>query len=470
MTPVAVALFLLALALVVLGVLALRGSGSARLQALEQSVERLERLLREEAARGREESAGSARSAREETQAAIRGFGESVARHLERIGAVTGAAGQTAREELARSLGRFNDSVVQTLTTLAEAQKREVEALTARLDALKEAVEAKLGAIQEDNGRRLEEMRRTVDEKLQSTLEARLNESFRTVGSQLEQVHRGLGEMQALATGVGDLKKVLSNVKTRGTWGEVQLWALLEQVLGPGQYEADVAPKGGAERVEFAVKLPGRGDDPEAVVWLPIDSKFPIESYLRLLEAQERGVPAAVEAAAEELEAAVKRCAREIADKYVNPPRTTDFAILFLPTEGLFAEVLRRPALVEHLQNRCRIVVAGPTTLWSLLNSLQMGFRTLAIQKRSGEVWNLLAAVKTEWGRYGDLLAKVQRKLQEATDTMSQAAARTRTIGRKLVEVQELPAQEAEALLNLGPGPQVEQDEGAARAAGPPQG
>jgi DNA recombination protein RmuC len=425
------AVLVLSLAVLFQGLLlARRGrGGAAPLEALERALERLERAGREEAARGRAESAAMA---------------------------------QASREELGASLKRFNDSVLYTLTCLSEAQKKEVETLTAqiaaqtgsgqaRLEALKDAVEARLAALQEQNGRKLEELRRTVDEQLQTTLERRLDESFRMVSSQLEQVHRGLGEMQALASGVGDLRKVLSNVKTRGTWGEIQLGALLEQALAPGQYEANMAPRDGGERVEFALRLPGRGDGAEDAVWLPIDSKFPTESYQRLLEAEERADAAAMEEAGRELEAAVKRCAKDVSGKYLNPPRTTDFAILFLPTEGLFAEVLRRPGLADHLQTRCRVVVAGPTTLWSLLNSLQMGFRTLAIQKRTSEVWNLLAAVKTEWSRYGDLLAKVQKKLQEASDTMSQAATRTRAIGRRLVEVQTLPAPEAQALLGLGP-------------------
>jgi DNA recombination protein RmuC len=436
-TILAVAILALALGLLLQGILLWRarridpGFLQGALQPLERSLERLERAGREEASKGRAESSAMA---------------------------------QAAREELGASLQRFNDSVLYTLTCLSEAQKKEVETLTAqiaaqtesgqvRLEALKTAVEARLAAIQEQNGMKLEEMRQTVDEKLQATLERRLGESFRAVGNQLEQVHKGLGEMQALAAGVGDLRKVLTNVKTRGTWGEVQLWALLDQALAPDQYEANLAPRDGGERVEFAVRLPGRGDGPEDAVWLPIDSKYPTESFQRLLEAEERGDAAAVEEAGRELEAAIKRCAKDISDKYLNPPRTTDFAILFLPTEGLFAEVLRRPELADYIQTRCRVVAAGPTTLWSLLNSLQMGFRTLAIQKRSSEVWNLLAAVKTEWAKSGDLLAKVQKKLQEASNTMSQVATRNRAIGRRLVDVQTLPALEAQARLQLGPAP-----------------
>jgi DNA recombination protein RmuC len=258
--------------------------------------------------------------------------------------------------------------------------------------------------------------------------------------------------MQALASGVGDLKRVLTNVKTRGTWGEVQLGAMLEQVLTPEQYAANVATKDGGERVEFAVKLPGRSEDGDEVVWLPLDAKFPVEDYQRLVDAQERAEAEAAEDAAKQLESRIRQCAWDISTKYLNPPRTTDFGILFLPTEGLFAEVIRRPGLGESVQRECRVMIAGPTTLWSLLNSLQMGFRTLAIQKRSSEVWNLLAAVKTEWTRYGEVLDKVQRKLHEASATVEKAQTRTRAIGRKLREVEELPVEAAQAVLMVERG------------------
>jgi DNA recombination protein RmuC len=262
-------------------------------------------------------------------------------------------------------------------------------------------------------------------------------------------VHKGLGEMQTLATGVGDLKKVLTNVKTRGTWGEVQLGALLEQVLNPDQFAVNVATRDGGERVEFAIKLPGQGMDKDEVVWLPIDAKFPIEDYQRLIEAQEAGDLVGVEMAGKQLEVRVKGCAGDICKKYLNPPKTTDFAILFLPIEGLFAEVIRRTGLTEAIQRECRVVIAGPTTLWSILNSLQMGFRTLAIQKRSSEVWNLLAAVKTEWSKYGEILENVQKKLITASNTLEQVSVRSRAVGRKLKDVQELPTAEASTLLSL---------------------
>jgi len=326
------------------------------------------------------------------------------------------------------------------LTRLTESNEQ-------KLDGLRNVVEQRLTAIQGDNAKQLEQMRATVDEKLQGTLDKRLGESFKQVGERLEQVYKGLGEMQTLAAGVGDLKKVLTNVKTRGTWGEVQLGALLEQVLTPEQYAENVATKEGGERVEFAVKLPGHGDHKSEVVWLPIDAKFPVEDYQRLIDAQERADPDMAEAAARQLENRVKQCARDVCEKYISPPATTDFAILFLPTEGLFAEVIRRRGLSEYVQRKYRTAIAGPSTLWSLLTSLQMGFRTLAIEKRSSEVWNLLGAVKTEWTKYGSVLDKVQKKLLEASNTIDDAQKRTRAIGRKLKSVEELPASDAEALI-----------------------
>jgi DNA recombination protein RmuC len=284
-------------------------------------------------------------------------------------------------------------------------------------------------------------MRATVDEKLHDTLEKRLGDSFRIVSERLEQVHKGLGEMQTLATGVGDLKRVLSNVKTRGIFGEIQLGNLLEQILTPDQYEANVVTKAGsAMRVEFAVKLPGRDAGQENALWLPIDAKFPQEDYLRLLDAQEKGDAAGAEEACRQLDRAVREMARNIRDKYLDPPATTDFGIMFLPTEGLYAEVLRRTGLCETLHRDFRVVIAGPMTLTATLNSLQMGFRTLAIERRSSEVWTLLGAVKTEFTKFGDILDKTHKKLREASDTIEDASRKTRTIERKLRSVQELPA------------------------------
>jgi DNA recombination protein RmuC len=358
------------------------------------------------------------------------------------------------REEITNALKGFNDSVVKAMTGISDSQKAQLEKLTEsnqqKLDALKAAVEEKLKALQEDNSRQLDQMRATVDEKLQGTLEKRLGESFKLVSERLEQVYKGLGEMQTLATGVGDLKKVLSNVKARGTFGEVQLGAMLEQVLTPDQFGTNITTKESGERVEFAVKFPGRGEDTGEVVWMPIDAKFPIEDYQRLVDAQDKADPEAAEAASKQLEARIRRCAKDICDKYINPPRTTDIGILFLPTEGLFAEVVRRIGLVESIHRDCHVLIAGPTTLYSLLSSFQMGFRTLTIERRSSEVWKLLSAVKTEFGKYGEVLNKVQKKLIEASDTIDkEVAVRTRVINRKLSTVEELPASGAKSILML---------------------
>lgn len=399
----------------------------SRLDGFEKGQERTEYILREEGVRSREELSKTAREQRQELSEAFKNFGDSV---LQRMGDV--AAIQKERLE----------AMSAVIAKLADSNEK-------KLEALRLTVEGKLQSMQADNAKQLEQMRQTVDEKLQGTLEKRLGESFKLVSERLELVHKGLGEMQTLATGVGDLKKVLTNVKTRGTWGEVQLGALLEQVLNQEQFAVNVATKDGGERVEFAIKLPGPGIDKDETVWLPIDAKFPVEDYQRLIDAQETGDLAGVEAAGKQLEIRVKACAGDICRKYLNPPRTTDFAILFLPIEGLFAEVIRRTGLTETLQRECRVVIAGPTTLWSILSSLQMGFRTLAIQKRSSEVWNLLAAVKTEWTKYGDVLDNVQKKLDQASKTIDQAKTRSRAVERRLRDVQELPVAEAAVLLSL---------------------
>jgi len=317
-----------------------------------------------------------------------------------------------------------------------------------KLETMRNTVETQLRTLQEDNNRRLEQMRAVVDEKLQSTLEKRLADSFKQVSERLEQVYKGLGEMRSLATGVGDLKKVLTNVKTRGTWGEIRLSHILEQILTPDQYEVNVATKkGSSERVEFAIKLPGQGAHKEKIVWLPIDSKFPQEDYQRLLDAQEAADKVQAEKSVKNLETRVKAEAKAIREKYIDPPNTTDFGIMFLPVEGLYAEVLRRPGLCDSLQRDYRIVVTGPTTLAALLNSLQMGFRTLAVEKRSSEVWELLGAVKTQFSKFGEVLAKTKKKLQEASNTIDQAEVRTRVISRKLSKVQELPLADSEKLI-----------------------
>ena len=397
----------------------------SRLDAFEKAQERTEHTVRDEVALNRGELGKSAREQRQELTEAFKTFGDAV---------------------LQRSRDVANLQKAQ-LDAMSEAIAKLQDSNEKKLEAIRITVEEKLQSLQADNAKQLEQMRQTVDEKLQGTLEKRLGESFKQVSDRLEQVHKGLGEMQTLATGVGDLKKVLTNVKTRGTWGEVQLGVLLEQVLNPDQFAVNVATKDGGERVEFAIKLPGQSADKDEVVWLPIDAKFPVEDYQRLLEAQDRGDAEGVEAAGKLLENRVKACANDISGKYLNPPKTTDFAILFLPIEGLFAEVIRRTGLTDTIQRECRVVIAGPTTLWAILSSLQMGFRTLAIQKRSSEVWNLLGAVKTEWTKYGDVLDAVQKKLTQASDTVEKAKIRSRAVGRKLRDVQELPVGDAGVLL-----------------------
>jgi DNA recombination protein RmuC len=329
------------------------------------------------------------------------------------------------RAELGGSLERYTGQTHQQLIEMQRDQRTELE-------RIRSVVDGRLLALQTDNAAKLEQMRLTVDEKLQSTLETRLGESFRLVSDRLEQVHKGLGEMQNLASGVGDLKRVLSNVTTRGAWGEVQLENLLTQMLAPEQFERNVSPTGSGERVEFAIKLPGTGSAP---VWLPIDAKFPSETYQRLAAAAERSDADAVEVCARELEAVVRACARTFSGKYLAPPHTTDFGILFLATEGLYAEALRRPGLAESVQTDYRVVLAGPTTFAALLNSLQMGFRTLAIQQRSGEVWKLLGDVKTQFGKYSQVLEVIRKRLDQATQTVDEASVRTRAIERRLKTV-----------------------------------
>lgn len=401
------------------------GPLGARLESLEKGQDRGERILREELSRSREEAHGQGRSLREEMTGSFKGF---------------------------------NDSILRQLAELVILEQKQLEGFSGQIDKLKGSVEARLIQIQDDNAKRLEEMRRTVDEKLEGTLERRLRESFCNVQESLDRVSKGLGEMQTLANGVGDLKRVLTNVKARGTWGEVQLGNILAQFLTAEQYEKNVAIRPGSdERVEYAVKLPGRDDMEGQVVWLPIDAKFPKEDYERLCEAAERADPQAAEEAARALETRIKAEAKTIRDKYIDPPHTTDFGILFLPTEGLYAEVLRRPGLADSLQRDFRVIAAGPTTVAAILNSLQMGFRTLQIQKRSSEVWNVLRAVKTEFGRFEDVIKKVQKKLQEAGNVIEAAQQRTRAMDRKLRDVEGLPPEEARDLLGVGEEPAAEE-------------
>jgi len=414
------------------------GPLQTRLDSIERGQERSERELRDEFARNRDETIQQSSVLRQEMGSTLKGVNDSVLRQI---------------IDLTKLQQAQMDGFGDRLGKLTESNEK-------KIDALRVAVETKLAQIQADNASKLEEMRKTVDEKLQSTLEKRLGESFKFVSDRLEQVHKGLGEMQSLANGVGDLKKVLTNVKVRGTWGEIQLGSLLEQILTPDQYAQNVATKkGSADRVEFAIKLPGRGDGLDQTVWFPIDAKFPKEDYERLLEASERADAAAVEESSRMLEARIKLEAKAIRDKYIDPPNTTDFGLLYLPTEGLFAEVLRRPGLTDSLQRDFRVVVAGPTTLLAFLNSLQMGFRTLAIEKRSSEVWNLLGAVKTEFGKFGDVIDKVQKKIQEAGNVIDGAKVRTRAIEKKLRAVEELPAAEAQSLLAMPKGELMDDDE-----------
>ncbi|WIG54384.1 MAG: DNA recombination protein RmuC [Rhodanobacteraceae bacterium] len=363
---------------------------------------------------------------------ALRGDSERVERALRE-------EQRAARTELAETLDRMGGQLRLSLSTLTADNEK-------RLAEVRGTLDAQLKALQKDNAAQLDRMREVVDEKLQKTLETRLGQSFGVIAKQLEAVQRGLGEMQSLATGVGDLKRVLSNVKTRGTFGEVQLGALLEQMLTADQYASNVAVvPHSAERVEYAIRLPGQGGD--APVWLPIDCKFPIEDYQRLLEAQERADAEAAIAAAQALERRVRDEAKTIRAKYVAPPHTTDFAILFLPAEGLYAEVIRRPGLFETLQRDHRVTVAGPTTLTAILNALQMGFRTLAIEQRSSEVWRLLGEVKTEFGKFGGILEKAEKQLNTVSKSIGEAGRKTRTISRALRDVESLPAAEVQSLL-----------------------
>ncbi len=361
------------------------------------------------------------------------------------------ASARQAREELSGSIGQARDDLLKRIIENAGMQKDQLDSFSKllaemtrineeKLEQMRRTMENKLQALQEENNGKLEQIRIVVDEKLQTSLDKRLGESFKQVSERLEQVYKGLGEMRNLASGVGDLKKVLVNVKTRGVWGEIQLGNILEQILTSDQYDTNVVTKkGGNDRVEFAVKLPGPDAAGEKVVWLPIDAKFPQEDYQRLVDAQERADKTAADRHMKNLENRIKIEAKSIKEKYIDPPNTTDFGIMFLPVEGLYAEVLRRPGLCDVLQRDYRIAVAGPTTLAALLNSLQMGFRTLAIEKRSSEVWEVLGKVKTEFSNFGAVLARTKKKLQEASNTIDQAEVRTRAIERKLRDVQEMP-------------------------------
>lgn len=362
------------------------------------------------------------------------------------------------REEVTKNINIFNESIINRVNENTKIQldllnsfAGQLQSLTqvneAKLDKMREMVETQLKELRTDNNNKIEEMRKTVDEKLNTTLERRLGESFNMVSTRLEQVHKGIGEMQSLANGVGDLKRVLTNVKTRGIWGEIQLGNILEQLLTPEQYDSNVNTNPNTkDRVEFALKLPGRSSDQDNI-WLPIDAKFPQEDYQKLLDAQENIEVELVDKYTKALESRVKIEAKTIAEKYICLPYTTDFAILFLPTEGLYAEILKIPALCEFLIREYKVIIAGPTTLSALLNSLQMGFRTLAIEKRSSEVWEVLGAVKTEFNKFGSLLEKTHKKLQEASNSIDTATRKTRTIERRLRNIEEIPEDAIDELL-----------------------
>ncbi|NNL78047.1 MAG: DNA recombination protein RmuC [Desulfobacterales bacterium] len=401
----------------------------SEIATLGSKQDRLENVIKDEITLNRRETADSAQQARKELGASLTSSSESLQhRMLENV--------RIQKDQL--------DSFSKQLMAMAKLNEE-------KLEAMRKTMHTQLQALQEDNTRKLEQMRATVDEKLQTTLEKRLGESFKQVSERLEQVYKGLGEMRTLATGVGDLKKVLTNVKTRGTWGEIRLSHILEQILTPDQYDVNVATKKKSnDRVEFAIKLPGQNADKEKIVWMPIDSKFPQEDYQRLMDAQEAADKELAEKSVKNLETRIKAEAKYIKEKYLDPPNTTDFGIMFLPVEGLYAEVLRRPGLCDTLQREYRIVVTGPTTLAALLNSLQMGFRTLAIEKRSSEVWELLGVVKTEFGKFGEVLAKTKKKLKEASNTIGQAEVRTRAIERQLRKVQQVPQTNSVELIEEG--------------------
>ena len=389
---------------------------SQKISMLERDLQRFETLLRDEMSRNRTELAGTL---------------------------------QQNREEVVRSLGANEKRFSEFISASSERSDAFTTSVNSRFEHIRESLTENLAKIQENNAKKLDEMRKVVDEKLQESVEKRFNDSFKLISDRLEAVHKGLGEMQTIASGVGDLKRVLTNVKTRGCIGEIQLGAILEQYLSPDQYIITAQVKRNSnERVEFAVKMPGRKDD-ESNVLLPIDSKFPIEDYQRLLNAYDSANSDDVAACGKALETAVKRFAGDIHDKYINPPVTTDFALMFVPSEGLYAEILRRAGLFEFLQSKFKVTVVGPVNLVAFLNSLQMGFRTLAIEKRSSEVWNMLGAVKSEFGKFSTVLEKMRDRLSSAMQEIDNAGVRSRAIERKLRKVEQLPGKEAEKLLQL---------------------
>jgi DNA recombination protein RmuC len=440
-------------------------------EELEKDLNRIESQIRDEADRIKDSIDKKEMDSRMELLQTLQSFGkitgekiETVSRMIdEKMGSMTDKIVQMDKDNqkslldsllsfenrFAENVKSFNDLQREKFGDLSLKQEQMVLTTEKKLDSVRDTMETKIGDLQKQNDAKLEEMRKTVDEKLHQTLETRLGESFKQVSERLEQVHKGLGEMQTLATGVGDLKKALSNVKIRGVLGEYQLENLLEQFLSPEQYSKNIPTRPGSnERVEFAICMPGNFKDAQTL-WLPIDAKFPIEDYMKLVDAYESGNPSAIEDFKKQLINRVKLSAKDIHSKYIEPPYTTDFGIMFLPIEGLYAEVLRL-GVFETIQRDYKVTITGPTTLSAFLNSLQMGFRTLAIQKRSSEVWEVLGAVKTEFGKFGDILEKTKKKLNEATDVIESAGVRSRAIERKLRNVQELPHEESGKILEEG--------------------
>jgi DNA recombination protein RmuC len=471
-----------------------------KLDSLEKDISRIEASIREEFSRNREETQKSFKENRSELSQSLATFSELLTNTVKglstnqkeqfdvfstRIKELTDLLNERFKvfqeqnsiqsrenkEDLARSLKLFQDSFSQSVKDFNDIQlqkfselilkqeqlKKETES---KLEQIRDAVEKKLETILQKNEKKLEEMRATVDEKLQTTLEKRLSESFKLVSERLEQVHKGLGEMQNLASDVGDLKKVFSNVKSRGVIGEIQLGAILENILSPGQYEKNVkTKKGSSDLVEYAIVLPGK-DEHGQPVYLPVDAKFPMEDYLRLVEAYDKANAADIKSSTANLNSVLKKCAKDIHDKYIDPPNTTDFGILFLPTEGLYAEVVRQPGLIEELSTNFKIIIAGPTTLAAILNSLQLGFRTLAIEKRSSEVWKVLQAVKTEFGNFEKVLISAKQKIDKAGEDIDKlVSTRTHKIQAKLRNITELPEEEAKNILDVNNLDVLDEDE-----------
>lgn len=464
---VVVLILLITILVVILRTPSVKDNSQMQFDQLNSQLNRLDSSMRDEFARNRDENLRNSKDLREEIISTLKTFSDIVSKTITDIGKIQkdqleGFALQlktaqeqqanndrATREELKNSLKSFEDKFTANVKDFNELQRQKLDSMMLQLDKIRETVESRLKMLQDENIKKLDEMRATVDEKLQTTLEKRLSESFNQVSERLEQVHKGLGEMQNLAIGVGDLKKVLSNVKTRGIMGEIQLGNILEQIMSPEQYSRDIATKKDTrENVEYAIKLPGK-DESGQVVYLPIDSKFPLEDYHALLDAYDKSDNELVNTVSRSLENSIKKFAKDIRDKYIDPPYTTDFGIMFLPVEGLYAEVVRRTSLIETLQREYKIVITGPTTLAAILNSLQMGFRTLAIEKRSSEVWKILGAVKTEFTRFGDVLKKAQEKITKAGEDIDQlVGTRTRKIQNRLRAIQELPYVESNLVLD----------------------